>query len=60
MAKFKIVHKETLKGYYFVEAKDERDAIDVFEGKCSRGEIDFSDLDLIDSSVVAYYVGEEA
>ena len=59
MAKFKIVHEEKLKGYYFVEAKDERNAIDVFEEKCNRGEIDFSDLDLIDSSDTAYFVSEE-
>ena len=59
MAKYKIVHEETLKGYFYVEdADDEQDAIDQFDAMCSRGEIDFSDLCLIDSNDTAEIVKE--
>ena len=59
MAKYKIVHEETLKGYFYIEdAESERDAIDQFDAKCSRGEIDFSDLDVIDTNDTAEIVKE--
>jgi len=53
MATYKIRHYEKLVGFFYVEADSEDEAIDVFDRKCSAGEVDFSDLELIDSEDTA-------
>lgn len=50
MATYKIIHKEELVGWFYVEADSEEEALDKFLLRASRGEIDFSDMDLIESS----------
>ena len=53
MATYKIKHCEKLTGIFYVEADSEADAIDEFDRMCSAGEIDFSDLEMIDSEDTA-------
>ena len=50
MNEYKIVHRESLVGYFYVTAENEKDALDVFHYQVSEGQIDFSDLEMIDSS----------
>ena len=51
--KYKITHTETWVDYFYVEAENEKDAIDVFNQKVENGEIDFSRVEMVDSSDVA-------
>ena len=51
--KYKITHTEALIDYFYVEAENEKDAIDVFNQKVENGEIDFSRVEMVDSSDVA-------
>lgn len=50
MKNYKIIHKEELVGWYYVEAESEEDALQKFSCLVSEGGIDFSDLEMIDSS----------
>ena len=51
---YDIKHTETLVGFYTVEADSEEEALDKFDRMCWEGEIDFSDLEMVDSSNVIY------
>lgn len=53
MQKYKISHTEVLVDYFYVDAENELDAIDVFNQKVENGEIDFSRVEMVDSSDVA-------
>lgn len=48
--KFKIVHRETLVGWFYVEAADEDEAMRKFENSSYNGDVDFSDMELVESS----------
>lgn len=50
---YKIVHKEELVGWYYVEANSEEEALERFSIMCNGGEIDFSDMEIVDSSDAA-------
>ena len=50
MAEFKIVHREELVGEFYLEADSEEDAIQKFNFMVDNGEIDFSDMEMVDSS----------
>lgn len=45
---YQITHRENIVGYFYVEAESEEDAIDVFNCQVMNGDIDFSDMELID------------
>ena len=51
--KYKITHTEVLVDNFYVDAENELDAIDVFNQKVENGEIDFSRVEMVDSSDVA-------
>lgn len=57
--KYKITHTETLIDYFYVEAENEQDAIDVFRKMVDNDEIDFSRSEMVDSSDVATLVENE-
>lgn len=50
MGVYKIIHKEELVGTYFVDACDEQEALNVWNSMVSAGGVDFSDMELVDSS----------
>ena len=50
MKEFKITHKERLVGTYYIEADDVYDAVNKYWSMVMAGEIDYSDMDVIDSS----------
>ena len=50
MNTYRITHREKLVGWYYVEADNEDEAMAKFEYQASHGEIDFSDLEMVDSS----------
>lgn len=47
---WRITHSETLVGVFYVEAESEAEALRAWEAKCSTGEVDFSDMEIVDSS----------
>lgn len=47
---YKITHKESLVGWYYVEANSEQEAFEEWWYMLDNGKVDFSDLELIDSS----------
>lgn len=49
MAEYKVIHKEELVGWFYVTADNEQDAIDKWQQMVSNGEVDFSDMELVDS-----------
>ena len=49
MKTYKIIHTETLVGWFYVEAETPEDALDEYYRLVSNGKIDFSDLEMIDS-----------
>lgn len=51
--KYKIVHKEILVGCFFVEANSKEEALEEYHFLCNDGKIDFSDMEMVDSSDVA-------
>jgi hypothetical protein len=53
MATYKIVHTEELVGWFYVEADSEEEAIEEYNRQVNNGEIDFSDLEMVDSTDVA-------
>lgn len=50
MKEYKIVHKEKLFEVFFVEAENEDDAMQKYNQMVMEGKIDYSDMDLVDSS----------
>lgn len=50
MASYKIIHKEELVGWFFVEANNEEEALAKYEAMVNNGEVDYSDLEMVDSS----------
>lgn len=50
MATYKIVHKEELIGLFFVEANSEEEALEEFNFQVNDGQVDFSDMELVESS----------
>jgi len=57
--KYKITHTETWVDYFYVEAENEQDAIDVFRKMVDNGEIDLGHVEMVDSSDVATLVKDE-
>lgn len=53
MKEWKIVHREELVGVYYVEAENEEAALKEFDRQNARNEIDYSDLEMVDSSNTA-------
>ncbi len=53
MKTFKIVHREELVGWFYVEAENEAAALEEYNRKVNNGEIDFSDMEMVDSSDTA-------
>ena len=49
MKTYKIVHTETLVGWFYVEAETPEEALEEYHEQVSNGEIDFGDLEMIDS-----------
>lgn len=47
---FKVLHKETLVGEFYIEARSTEDAKKEWERKLNNGEIDFSYLEIEDSN----------
>ena len=45
--------KEELIGWFYVEANSEEEALEEWNFKVNNGEIDFSDMDMVDSSDTA-------
>lgn len=53
MATYRIEHREELIGVFYVEANSEKEALREFNFQVNNGWIDFSDMELIDSSDTA-------
>lgn len=49
MKTYKIVHKETLVGWFYVDAETPEEALEEYHYQVLNGDIDFSDLEMIDS-----------
>lgn len=49
MKTYKIIHTETLVGWFYVEAETPEEALEEYYHLVSNGKIDFSDLEMIDS-----------
>lgn len=56
MAEYKIIHREELVGWFYVHANSKEEALEKWNRKVNNGEVDFSDLDLVDSSDTAELV----
>lgn len=50
MKTYTIRHEETLVGYYEIEAESPEEALEKYEKMCDDGEIDFTDLDIVNDS----------
>ena len=50
---YKIIHREELIGWFYVEADSEDEALEVFYDDVNNGRVDFSDIELVDSSDTA-------
>lgn len=50
MALYKIIHKEELIGWFYVEANSEKEALAEYEAMVNNGEVDYSDMEMVDSS----------
>lgn len=48
MKDYKIIHKETLLGVFYVEADSEQGALDKFYRLCGTGKVDFGYMELLD------------
>ncbi len=59
MAEYKVIYREELVGWFYVEADSEEDAIRKFEFQVSEGQIDFGDMALTDSRISAECIEEE-
>ena len=50
MKEYRITHREELVGYYYVEAETKAEALEKFSRMAAEGKIDFSDMEMVDSS----------
>ena len=50
MPMYKIIHREELIDEFFFEAENERDAMNRYNHAVENGEIDFSRMEMVDSS----------
>lgn len=46
---YRIIHKEELIGEFYVDAESEEDALEKYRSMVCNGEIDFSDMEMVDS-----------
>lgn len=46
---WKIVHREELVGWYYVEAETAEDAMEEWKHRVENGQIDFDDMEMVDS-----------
>ena len=49
MKTYRIEHRETLVGWFYVEAETPAEALEEYHYQVSNGQIDFSDMELTDS-----------
>ena len=49
MKTYKIVHKEELVGWFYVEAETAEEAIEQWRYKVGNGEVDFGDMEMVSS-----------
>ena len=59
MKEYKIVHREELVGYFYVEAESKEEALQEYHRQASEGQIDFSDLELVDGEDIAEELEED-
>lgn len=55
---YKIIHSEALVGWFFYDADSPQDALDQYRHDVDEGKIDFSDMEMIDSSDVVMEADE--
>lgn len=53
MAEYKIIHREELVGWFYVHANSKEEALEKWRNQVNNGEIDFSDMEMVDSSEIA-------
>ena len=56
---YKIIHKERLVGAYYVRADSSEEALNKYWSLVNSGKIDFSDMEILDSSDEAVLVEDE-
>lgn len=59
MKEYRIIHREELVGYFYVEAESKEEALQEYHHQVSEGRIDFSDLELVDGEDIAEELEEE-
>ena len=59
MKEYKIIHKEELVGWFYVEADNAEEALDEYNRMVQNGEIDFSDMEMVDSCDTAVVCNED-
>ena len=52
MKTWKIVHREELIGWYYVEAETAEDAMKEWKHRVENGQVDFGDMEMVDSDDV--------
>lgn len=52
MKTWKIVHKEELVGWYYVEAETAEKAMEEWRYRVENGQVDFGDMEMVDSEDV--------
>lgn len=50
MKTFRIVHTEELVGFFYVQAETEEEALQEWYHQVNNGKVDFSDMEMVDSS----------
>lgn len=56
---YRIIHTEELVGWFFVEAGSTEEAMEIYNQKVCDGKIDFSDMEMVDSSDEVDLVSDE-
>lgn len=52
MKTWKIIHREELVGWYYVEAETVEDAMEEWKRRVENGQVDFGDMEMVDSDDV--------
>lgn len=52
MKTWKIVHREELVGWYYVEAETAEDAMEEWKHRVENGQVDFGDMEMVNSDDV--------